>query len=111
VKQAPDRIDLRYEMIRAYNALGDLLDAKDAAGPYARALAVAESAPPGDRNVWDLRSRAECNLRWPLWNPSAPAAERRARLEAALQGWERLAAQAPANQRVRATLAKVRAAL
>jgi hypothetical protein len=101
-------IEFRFDTIRAWNALGDALPASAASEFYRKAYVTAESAPPGDRNVWELLSRAETRLRWPRWNPEATAAERRRKLELARQSWQKLAARAPANASVQAALAEVR---
>jgi hypothetical protein len=51
------------------------------------------------------------NLRWPRWNAGAPAAERRRKLEIALQFWQRLATYAPNNRSVQVALAEARRSL
>jgi hypothetical protein len=106
--QAPQFINFRTDMIRAANRLGDILPAAEAAEWYRKAFAVAETFPASPRNVRELMGRAEVNLRWSRWNATAPAAERRRRLEIAAQSWAQLASYAPANRPIQAALAEAR---
>jgi eukaryotic-like serine/threonine-protein kinase len=109
--QSPQVIDFRYDLIRASHDLADALDAPAAAEFYRQAERAAATFPAGDRNVRERVSRAEVDLRWPLWNPAAPEPERKRRLEAALQSWRKLASQAPDNPRVQSAIAQAQAGL
>jgi len=106
--KSPQMIDYRYDLIRTWNTLGDALPPADAGEFYQKAYQAAAVLPAGDRNVWEILSRANVNLRWPRWNTTAPGAERRAKLEIAEQSWQKLATNAPGNRAVQATLAEVR---
>jgi predicted Ser/Thr protein kinase len=110
-EEAPQMIEYRFEAMRTWTTLGDALPMPAAAEFYRKAYAVAESAPQNDRNVWELIGRAEANLRWPRWNPSAAAEEQRRKLEIALRSWQKLAARAPGNTYVQAALAEARRSL
>jgi dihydroorotase len=89
--QAPQIIELRTGMIRAAHGFGDALPAREAAEWYRKAFDAAAAFPAAPRNVRELMSQAEVNLRWPRWNPDAPADGRRRKLEIAEQAWRRLA--------------------
>lgn len=106
---APQILDYRTDMIRAANELGDALPAREAAGWYRKAFDAAGPMPAGGpRNVRELMSQAEVNLRWPRWNSGAPEPERRRRLEVARQLWRQLSTYAPENRSVRAALAELK---
>jgi tetratricopeptide (TPR) repeat protein len=109
--EEPQILDYRCDLIRVLNALGDALPAHEAAEFYRKAYLAAEFTVPGTRNVRELLSRAEADLRWVRWNAGAHADEQRARLERALHCWQKLAAQAPRNAAVQAKVAEVRRSL
>jgi tetratricopeptide (TPR) repeat protein/predicted Ser/Thr protein kinase len=109
-RQSPGMIDYRSDLVRVWNALGDaLLPSGEANEFYRKAYFAAEGLPlEGQGNVWATLGRAQVDLRWPRWNPNAPAAERQNKLDAALRSWQKLAAQAPGNQYIQASLADAR---
>ncbi len=106
--EAPQILDYRSDLIRVLNALGDALPAHEAAEFYRKAYLAADSTASGGRNVRELLSRAETDLRWARWNAGARADEQRRKLERALDCWQKLAAQAPGNAAVQARVAEVR---
>jgi tetratricopeptide (TPR) repeat protein len=105
--EAPRIIDYRVGLIRAANSYGDAMPVNEAAKWYRKAFEAAAAfpaAPAAPRNVREQLSRAEVHLRWPRWNPTASLTERREKLEIALESWRQLAASAPGNRSVRASL-------
>ena len=71
-------------------------------------MPVAESFATRERNVSEALSRAEVNRRWLRWNGGAPSEQRRRQLEATVESWRKLAAQAPDNRFVQASLEDAR---
>ena len=106
--EAPQILDYRSDLIRVLNALGDALPAHEAAEFYRKAYLAADFTASGGRNVRELLSRAETDLRWVRWNAGARADEQRRKLERALDCWQKLAAQAPSNAAVQARVGEVR---
>lgn len=104
----PQTIDYRFALVRALNAVGDALPADESAEFYRKAYNAAGSIPEAPRNVRDLMNQADVNLRWPRWNASAPAAERRQKLDIAMQALQTLLSYAPNDQSVQKALAEVR---
>jgi tetratricopeptide (TPR) repeat protein len=104
----PQKIDYRFALVRTLNAVGDALPAAEAAEFYRKAYDAAGSIPAAPRNVRDLMTQADVNLRWPRWNASAPAAARRQKLDVATRALQTLLAYAPNNRSVRNALAEVR---
>jgi tetratricopeptide (TPR) repeat protein len=111
LSQAPQIVEYRFDLIQAMNGLGDALPSPESADFYRRAFIAAAAFPAAPRNTRELLSQAEVNLRWPRWNAGAPAAERRRKLEIALQFWQRLATYAPNNRSVQVALAEARRSL
>jgi eukaryotic-like serine/threonine-protein kinase len=107
----PQKIDYRFALVRALNALGDTLPVPESSEFYSKAYRAAESIPANARNVRDLMNQAEVNRRWPRWNPSAPAAERQRKLEIAMRALQTLLSYAPDNRPVQKALADVRRSL
>ncbi len=110
--EAPRMFDYRSDLIRVWNTLGDALPAAEAQEIYRKAYLAAEAfPPPGNRNVWEMLSRAAVDSRWPRWNAEAPPVERRRKLELALASWHKLASQAPRNRYIQASLAETQKSL
>lgn len=101
-------IDARFDLIRVWNLLGDSLSGRESNEFYRKAYLAAESAPGVEPNALGEFTRASTNLRWPRWNPGAPASERRRKLELAIVSWQKLAARAPGNAVVQAGLTEAR---
>jgi tetratricopeptide (TPR) repeat protein len=109
--QWPQKIDYRFELVRALNGLGDALPAAESSEFYGKAYRAAESIPATARNVRELMNQAEVNLRWPRWNASASAAARQRKLEIAMRALQTLQSYAPDNRSVQKALADVRQSL
>jgi tetratricopeptide (TPR) repeat protein len=109
-RERPSNLDYRFSLIRALHGLGDALPLSESSEVYGTAFRAAEAIPAKPSNVRDLMNLAEVNVRWPLWNASAPAAERQRKLEAALEAFETLQSYAPDDRAVQKALAGVRRA-
>jgi eukaryotic-like serine/threonine-protein kinase len=110
-RQWPQKIDYRFALVRALDGLGDALPVPESSEFYRKAYEAAGSIPANARNVRELMNQAEVNLRWPRWNASAPAAERRRTLDIAMRALQTLRSYAPNDRSVQQGLADVRQSL
>lgn len=103
--RSPKLFEYRFALIRLWNTLGDSLPAGEGLEFYRKAYEAAEAFPAGQRHVLQILGRAEVDLRWARWNPGASPAERQRILDRAREALEKLAARAPSNRAIQASLA------
>jgi eukaryotic-like serine/threonine-protein kinase len=110
-RENPAWIDYRFDLIRLCNFLGDLLPSPQADEFYRKAYLAANSESAKGISVRELQGQAETDFRWERWNTRADAAEKRSKLQRALECWRKLSAQAPSNAALQAKMAEARRSL